>query len=496
VNLREDSVPSLQKKSQCDLHPGAPKRSTLRFPKQSRAAWGNGATACRHRALIQSGKDCRYNRSAPPELQEGTLPRTGRVRHLLPRKRRNMNQSAISRDFELFIPPEIRHGSKRRTKLVVLAVSALVVFAVLSVAFWPWRAHTPQFRNLPVERRTITSLVEATGHLDVVTRTEVSAPAPGALVEALVQPGALVSQGQALARLDERAAQIALQSARAAWRSAKSREAEAQAGLNAASDLRARTERLAARGYSSESELNAARFKEKEARATFGSARAEREVAASNLEASRLQAAMRTIASPVPGIVLDAPATLGAIVTPERAPLFVLGSSLDGLRIDASIAESDIGKLRVGEHASFAVPAYPEQSFQAQVERVGVDATRTGASGHYTVELRAPNPDHRLKPGMTATLHIEIARVERALAVRFTPSDAAEAPPRSRIWLLGSHDQLQPIPVEVRISDGAFTEVRPKQPGALKPGDSVVVGQALPTAQAPHGPGISLGGGK
>ena len=410
-----------------------------------------------------------------------------------------MAQTATSHGFELVIPPKIRRASRFRGKFLILGLVVVVLAAAIFVAFSPWRSAAPRFRSLPVAMRTITSLVEATGYLEVVTRTEVPAPTPGALVQALVQPGALVTQGQPLAQLDQRAADIALRTARASLSSAAGHEAEAQAALSAARDVRERTERLAERGFSSASELSTARSNEAQAKASLAAAQAEREVAAGNLAGAKLQDSLRTISAPTAGVVLVAPSTLGTMAAPDREPLFVLGSPLDSLRVDASVAESDIGQIRVGQHATFTVPAFPDQPFDAQVQSIGVDATRNGASVRYHVELRAPNPNLRLLPGMTATLHIEVGRSEAVLAVReaalrFTPPDAPEAPPRSRVWRLDADDQLSAVAVEAGLSDSAYTELRPKQPGALKLGDRVVIGQALSGAQATHGPGISLGG--
>ena len=83
-----------------------------------------------------------------------------------------MAQTATSHGFELLVPPEIRHQSRFRSKLLLLGAGTLALGGVLLVAFSPWRAAPPEFRSLPVERRTITSLVEATGYLEVITRTE------------------------------------------------------------------------------------------------------------------------------------------------------------------------------------------------------------------------------------------------------------------------------------------------------------------------------------
>jgi HlyD family secretion protein len=363
----------------------------------------------------------------------------------------------------------------------------------------PRKRLAAEFRTAPLEVRTITRVVEATGHVEVVTRTEVPAPAAGSLLQSLVHAGANVSQGEPLAKLDARAASIALRSARAAMHSAQSREAEATAAWNNARDVRRRTDRLAARGYASAADVESRHGEETRARAALAGARAESEVARQNLAAAKLQDALHTIIAPSAGVVLTAPETLGAIAAPERGPLFVIGSPLDMLRIDAWVEESDIGEVRESQSADFTVPTYPSRSFHAEVEHIGVDAQRTGASVRYLVKLRAPNPEDVLRPGMTATLHIEVGHVDRALAareaaLRFVPQNAAPAPPRSRLWRLDTRGTIDPVPVTTGLSDGAYTQVIPKDSEALKPGDPVVVGRALNDQGSTRGPGISLGG--
>jgi HlyD family secretion protein len=400
----------------------------------------------------------------------------------------------------LVVPREIRRSARSRRRRWLLGVAGLLVLIGLLALIAPWRRSEPLFRTSPLAKRSITRYVEATGRLDVLRRVEVAPPLPGQLVESLVEPRQEVSEGQPLARLDERSAGIALRSARAGLESATSREAEARAAHGGARENLERVRRLAGRGLASSGEVSAAEASEAQARAALSAAEAEREIAAQNLAEAKLQKELRTIVAPIDGLVLDAPNSLLTIATPEAGPLFVIGSSLERLRINASVAESDIGQVKQGQHATFTVPAYPDRAFEAVVEHLAVDSSRSAGGVMYEVRLGAANPERLLLPGMTTTLRIEVGHADNVLvvreaALRFNPEAEASAPaaPRSRVWRLRSGDRVEPVQVIAGLSDGTFTEIRPKQPDALKVGDPIVLGWSRQRQGDARGPGISLG---
>ena len=137
------------------------------------------------------------------------------------------------------------------------------------------------------------------------------------------------------------------------------------------------------------------------------------------------------IASPVSGIVLSRNVEVGQTVAAGlQAPtLFVIARNLDTLELDARVDESDVGRVKVGQPVAFTVDAYPGQTFSGTVRQVRLQPTVTQNVVSYTTVIDVPNPKQQLKPGMTATLDIEVARADDALlvpaaALRFTPSDA------------------------------------------------------------------------
>ena len=396
----------------------------------------------------------------------------------------------------LVISPDVRRGRLKRRHAFIAVVAALVIFIGVAT-FLRSRPDPIRYETTAVERRTIVRRVELTGYLEVAERAEVPAPVAGRLVRVLRGAGAHVSEGETLALLDARAATIAARGAEASVAAAGGRLTEAQAALQAAADKRDRFERLQDRELASEGEVETAISDEKRARAALATARAESAQASANLRSARLSETLTSITAPMSGVVLRAPDTTGAAVSPDRGALFVVGSELDSLRIEAEVAESEVGELRVGQTASFTVPAFPGRSFDARVDHVGVDAERTAQAVRYPVELVASNASRVLLPGMTTTVSVEVARAEGVLAtrdaaLRFQPPGAPPAPPRSRVFRVRKHE-LTGVSVSLGLSDGAFTEIRPREPGSLDVGTAVALGVLASDDERAEGPGIHLG---
>jgi HlyD family secretion protein len=308
-----------------------------------------------------------------------------------------------------------------------------------------------------------------------------------------------VKAEQVLAELEAPTAKLEVQNARAAQQAAAGRVAEAEAALGAARDTRVRVERLAERGLVSEQELAAARSSVAKAEAALRALRGEGAVAAGGVRSAQLVQTQRTIRAPVGGVVLVAPSWRGAIVLPEKGPVFVIGSSLTNMRIDVSVAEADIGEVRQGQPARFTVPAFPGRQFEARVSRVQIEPRRDRSVVAYPVTLEAKNPERVLLPGMTATVRIEVAEARDVLAVReaalrFTPPDEEPGPFRSQLWLSPTGRGIEPITVTAGLSDGAYTQIQPAADSQLSAGDMIAIGLArVEEGGNTGGPGISLG---
>ena len=107
--------------------------------------------------------------------------------------------------------------------------------------------------------------------------------------------------------------------------------------------------------------------------------------------------------------------------------LFIIAADLTQMQVNASIDESDVGRMRPGQIVTFRVDAYPTETFRGSVNQVRLNPVTVQNVVTYSTVIDVPNPELKLKPGMTAKVTIEIARRENVLrvpnaALRFRPT--------------------------------------------------------------------------
>jgi HlyD family secretion protein len=154
--------------------------------------------------------------------------------------------------------------------------------------------------------------------------------------------------------------------------------------------------------------------------------------------------------------------------------LFTLAGDLSKMQIQASIDESDVGRVKEGEPVSFHVDAFPTQTFTGKVRQVRLNPTIDSDVVTYTAIIDAPNARLQLKPGMTALASIEFARRDDVLrvpasALQFRPTteDLARFGAKGAMAGTGQSDMvwtfngatIAPAAVTTGITDTVYTEI-------------------------------------
>jgi HlyD family secretion protein len=200
------------------------------------------------------------------------------------------------------------------------------------------------------------------------------------------------------------------------------------------------------------------------------------------LAQAELDLAHTKIIAPVEGTVIARHMDVGQTVAASlQAPtIFEIAQDLTRMQVDTNVDESDIGRVKVGQTASFTVDAYPNMKFPSVVSQIRQSALNMQNVITYDVVLSVDNTELRLLPGMTANVRILTDSLKDALkvpnaALRFRPPGAAQ-PAREAgaqtVYTLSADGTPRAVRVTVRLSDGTFTAV---SSGDLRAGDKVIV---------------------
>jgi HlyD family secretion protein len=314
--------------------------------------------------------------------------------------------------------------------------AALAVVAALAggAAWWFSRGadESPKFRLGKIERGPLTAAVASTGTLNPVTSVQVGTQVSGQIKELFVDFNSPVKQGQLIARIDPETFQYRVRQAEADLEAARSSLNRARVSLaNTQRDL-ARTKELVERKFTSPAELDRVQSTYDLAAAEVRTAQAVVQQRDAQVATSRIDLGRTEIRAPVDGVVIKRSVDVGQTVAASlQAPeLFIIAKDLRDMQVDTSIDEADVGRIRIGQRASFTVDAFPGRTFNGDVKSVRKAPQTVQNVVTYIAIVSANNERGELLPGMTANVRIVTDTRESVLkapngALRFRPTGVA-----------------------------------------------------------------------
>lgn len=202
----------------------------------------------------------------------------------------------------------------------------------------------------------------------------------------------------------------------------------------------------------------------------------------------------RTVRAPASGTLVSMTAVNGATVGTSNStnssstPLAQI-ADLSQMKVTVQVNEADISSIKVGQEGTATFAAIPDLSLSATVQHIssissgthGSDSSGSGSAGGgvgvvtYAVDLIIPNPDPRLKPGMTATVSIVTDNVPGATIVPLAAvSDDGNGGKQVMVVDNEKTGEGHAVSVEVVAKGSSEAAVR----GELKDGDSVLLASA------------------
>jgi HlyD family secretion protein len=315
-------------------------------------------------------------------------------------------------------------------KTIITLVVIAAIAASVGGYYYTRPGPEPKVSTAQVSRGDVTETVGATGTLDAVTAVTVGSQVGGIIQEIPVDFNSIVKKNAVLLKINPDNINTQIEQAKATL---VQREADVERSKVAVEDARVklrRTSELFAKKLSTQSDLDSADVAMKSAQASLKSSEAALTQAQANLDQQQVNLAHTIITSPIDGIIVQRAVDVGQTVQAnyQSPTLFIVAADLTKMKCTANIDESDVGKIRPGQNVKFRIDAYPNETFNGTVSQVRLQPIVVQNVVTYGTVIAVPNPDLKLKPGMTANVQIEIAKKTDVLrvpnpAIRFRPTE-------------------------------------------------------------------------
>lgn len=361
--------------------------------------------------------------------------------------------------------------------MIKIKLLAITVLAILLMPACNNKSESgTKWETTTIEWQDITNVVTSTGTVEPITQVEVGTQVSGIVKTIYTDYNCVVKKGDLLAELDQTVLLSELSSKQSAMSKAKSELDYQQKNL-------ARTKVLYEKQLISSYDYETVQYNYEQAKSNYSVSRNDYQKAQTNLGYAKIY-------SPIDGVVLSRAVEEGQTVAASFSTptLFTIANDLKKMQVVANVDEADIGNVMKGQRVTFTVDAYPNDEFQGEVIQVRQSPTTTSNVVTYEVMVNAPNPELKLKPGLTANITIYTLEKKNVIALpskafKFAPSNATIQPASTNdsvreVWVLTNNKPVQ-TKVIVGNTNGILTEVT----SGLAKGDVVILSETT-TVQA------------
>lgn len=305
----------------------------------------------------------------------------------------------------------------------------------------------------------ISETIAVTGTFEPLASVEVIPEISGRLERLRLSDGTLIDiateiqAGDTAAVIEHATAEAAVQQAQAALQTAQAALQTARVTFRDAEREKNRMEELYKGGAVPQQQYDAARTVYDKAKAGLAVAQANIKQAEAALAGAKVTLDKATIRSPITGVVSKKYVDEGDMVGPTTPVIRIV--QMETLKVLGGVSERHLRRLEPGKTpVTIKTDAYPQDEFTGTVYKVGVavdPATRTGK-----VEIRVPNSDTRLKPGMFARMTVVLSEKEDVVIV----SDSALIRDQGGTYVfVANNSKARRREVKLGLSQGAYHEV-------------------------------------
>ena len=383
-------------------------------------------------------------------------------------------------------------------KKIMKWVAILIAAVVAVYAVWSFFQPEEQVKYLTetVKRGNIHQTVSATGEISPSNLVTVGSQASGQIKKLYVKLGQQVKKGDLIAEINSTTQVNTLNTEKSKLETYQAKLVSAEIALNSAEKKYKREAALWKEKATSKEDFESAQDALAAAKANVAELKASIKQTKISINTAESDLGYTRITATMDGTVVAIPVEEGQTVNAvQSTPTIIQLANLDTMLNKMQIAEGDITKVKAGQDISFTILSEPDEPIKAKLDSVDPGLTTmslgsytastdtTSNAIYYYARALVPNPDGKLRIGMTANM---VIAVEEAKGVLTIPMTALQTNDKGgdevQVMIDG---KPQPRVVKLGINDGVNTEIKE----GLKEGEEVVISSGSGEGSIPMGPG-------
>lgn len=365
----------------------------------------------------------------------------------------------------------------------------LVVAAAVALYAISAPAKPPTYISTEVQRGDIEDAVLATGTLEGIRQVDVGAQVSGQLMSLKVKLGDKVKKGQWLAQIDPLVLRNTLRQAEVDEEQLQAERRSTLAQMKQARRLYERYRQLHADQAVSSQDFEKAESDYEVLQASLGSLDAKIKSAQVQIDTAKVNLGYARIVAPIDGDVVGIVTQEGqTVIAQQMVPVLLKLANLETMTIKAQVSEADVIHISQGQPVYFTILGEDKRYYatlrgtepapQDYLETEDSTSARQNAAVFYNALFDVPNPDQRLRIGMTAQVRIVLDTSSDVLNVPVAALGARNGDGTHNVRVLDAQGFAQTRQVSVGINNKVQVEIR----DGLKAGERVVI--ADPQAMA------------
>jgi len=240
-----------------------------------------------------------------------------------------------------------------------------------------------------------------------------------------VVDGTEVKRGDLLVRVNPDTLEAQVKQQEAALQAQRAQSAQNRAQLLRTQQELRRTEELAANGFATEDQLEAARTSVEIQEASLEASQFRIEQQTMLLREVQDELSRASTFAAIDGTITRIDREVGDRVVGTgqfEGTLIMMLSDLTNMEVQVEVSESDIIDVELGDAVKVEIDALPDETFEGEVIEIANSAqtTESGSRDQLTtflVKIGLLEPSAAIRPGMTATADIETETVEEVVRV-------------------------------------------------------------------------------